>query len=365
MRILAWIEAASVTGPAKNLLEFGQLGRQFGVELNLATFRREGCSTNDDTFLRAAAAAGIHVSVLHESGPWDMRVVRGMRDLAEKIQPDIVQTHGNKSHLLMYLSRLGRRWPWVAFHHGYTRPTRKQQIYDLADFWSLPKAAMVITVTQAFERELRAVGVPAERIRILPNAVDFERMQEVWQPGKRGATYTVVSVGRLSLEKGHADLLEAAAIVMREAGEPVALQIAGEGPERNRLEALARQRGISLKLTGQVADVRPVLAAGDVFALPSHSEGSPNALLEAMAAGMPSVATAVGGVPETITDKVDGLLVEAANPARMAQALRWVLDNQQEAERMGAAARTRMERDFSPASRTKALFEHYRTVLRN
>ena len=87
--------------------------------------------------------------------------------------------------------------------------------------------------------------------------------------------------------------------------------------------------------------------------------------LAAMAAGMPSVATAVGGVPETITNKVDGLLVEAANPARMAQALRWVLDNQQEAERMGAAARTRMERDFSPTSRTKALFELYRTVLRN
>src|SRR5262249_56746103 len=100
------------------------------------------------------------------------------------------------------------------------------------------------------------------------------------------------------------------------------LVIVGDGPLRESLAGQARTLGVedSVRFEGTVADVRPVLAAMDVFVLPSRAEGMSNALLEAMAAGRPVVATAVGGNTEVVTDGETGLLVPPANPAAIARA---------------------------------------------
>jgi glycosyltransferase involved in cell wall biosynthesis len=111
----------------------------------------------------------------------------------------------------------------------------------------------------------------------------------------------IVSIGRLSREKGHDDLVHAIAGVREmDPGLKFKVLLVGDGPEREHLEATVADLRLSNEIlfVGHVSDVAPFYSIADVMALPSHSEGSPNVLLEAMAAGIPSVATEVGGVPE-------------------------------------------------------------------
>jgi glycosyltransferase involved in cell wall biosynthesis len=138
--------------------------------------------------------------------------------------------------------------------------------------------------------------------------------------------------------------------------------LVGDGPEREALIALARNKGVALTMAGQISDVAPYFAAADVFVLPSHSEGSPNVLLEAMAAGLPVVATAVGGVPDTVTDGEQALLVPAAQPQAMADAIRRLLTDGNLALRLGTSARERATAQFSPEARVRRIAEIYRRV---
>ena len=151
----------------------------------------------------------------------------------------------------------------------------------------------------------------------------------------------LLSVGRLSHEKGHADLIrEFPEILRRNKDIPLRLVLVGEGPERDRIEALCRQLGLTeaVTLTGQQDDVSPFYAIADVFVLPSHSEGSPNVLLEAMAAGVPVVATAVGGIPEIVTSERDGLLVRKKDGQDLADAITRLLTDKALRERLVGSA---------------------------
>jgi len=122
LRILALIEALSVTGPAKNLLGFGECVRAMRpclAELTIATFRR-GATPGADRFLEAAYAARIPVDVIPERAPFDTQHLPRLRAIVRERAPDLIQTHNTKSHFLVRLSGLWRERPWVAFHHGYT-----------------------------------------------------------------------------------------------------------------------------------------------------------------------------------------------------------------------------------------------------
>ena len=141
----------------------------------------------------------------------------------------------------------------------------------------------------------------------------------------------------LSREKSHRDLLAAFNhLCVTHPDIALKLIIVGDGPERARLEAAVEEYGLSERVvfTGQVSDVGLYYATADVFALPSQSEGSPNVVLEAMAAKLPIVATAVGGVPEILEDSETALLVPVNNPVAMAEAIARVLTETELAERI-------------------------------
>jgi glycosyltransferase involved in cell wall biosynthesis len=385
MRILALMEANSITGPAKNWLEFCVAGRSLDpplgpVEVTLATFRRPGQPASDD-FLDAVRANGIPCEILMQRNAYSS-VIGPLRQLADRVKPDLVQTHGVKSHFWVALSGLSPRVPWVAYHHGYTKPTRTQEFYNRLDRFSLRKAGAVITVTPAFVRELIAAGVPADRISIVANSirtdwasnVDPEKIAAIRaqlaasveprttaaKGTERSGRKVVLAVGRLSKEKAHSDLIEALALLK---DAPAQLLLVGDGPEREALTTLARSRGVSLTMAGHIRDAAPYFAIADVFVLPSHSEGSPNVLLEAMAAGLPIVATAVGGVPDAVTDGEQALLVPPAQPQAMAGAIKKLLTDQELAKRLAASARHRAAAQFSPEARGQRIAEICQRVL--
>jgi glycosyltransferase involved in cell wall biosynthesis len=376
VRILALMEAASVTGPAKNLIGFCRWlrsaeGERTRLRVTIATFDRNARVDESDSFAGAARAAGIETHVLRERHRFDPGVIGQLREIVANVAPDIIQTHNNKSHLLIKsLPGLRRQRLWFAFQHGDAYPDFRQRLYNQVDRLTLRSADRVVSVCQAFAPRLVAYGVRPERIRILHNAAVpiapapyAERVQLRAQLGIGDGAPVVLSIGRLSREKGHADLLRALAHLA--SNWPWRLVLVGMGPERAALEHLAQSLAVSERVVfaGFHADVTRFYGIADVFVLPSHTEGSPNVLLEAMMADVPIVASRAGGNPEIVLDETTGLLAPAGDPQALAAAIARLLADRDLASRLADAARVRAMREFSLDRYRRRLAGYYAEAL--
>jgi glycosyltransferase involved in cell wall biosynthesis len=192
--------------------------------------------------------------------------------------------------------------------------------------WALPHAARVVAVSRPLADEVIALGVARERVAIVMNGVD----RELFRPRDRAAARAelglpagplVLYVGNLKPEKGVLDLLAAWQLVSRRS--PAArLALAGGGPLRGQLDARAADLPSIHVVGAQPLDRIPVwMAAADVLCLPSHVEGTPNVVLEALASGRRVVATTVGGIPDLVPSRELGVLVSPRAPAALADAL--------------------------------------------
>jgi glycosyltransferase involved in cell wall biosynthesis len=378
MKLLAVIEASSVTGPAKNLIDFAKLARALPadqrIETSVATFEREADrQAGPNAFLEALDEAGIPSFTILQNSRLDRRGLTGLREAFRRFSPDIVQTHAQKGHFLLRLSGLHKQRPWVAFHHGYTRTYLRVRVYNQLDRWSLHGAARIVTVSDAFELQLRGLGIPHDRISVLHNAMDPNWMDGLADVSGLRASLgiaegerVVLTVGRLSQEKAHTDLVLAMQRLRELAPQaPARLVIVGEGPEKERIQQTARECGLadSVVFAGFVRDPRPFYAIAGVVVLSSHTEGSPNALLEAMAARVPVVATAVGGIPEIVQDGESALLVPSRQPAALASAIAETFADPALASRRAAAARAIIESRHSPGARAQFLAKLYRDLI--
>jgi glycosyltransferase involved in cell wall biosynthesis len=317
----------------------------------------------------------LDVYVIDERFRFDPQVIDEMRRVVKLVNPDLVQTHSVKSHFLLRLSGLSVDRPWIAFHHGYTDTDMKMRAYNQLDRWSLRFADRIVTVSRAFKKELEAVGVDSEKIRVVQNAVDQAQFRSAGAKeielvrrrlGADDGSRLILSVGRLSREKGHVDLVEAFAKLSR--SFPIVgtkLVIVGDGPERRTIENCAAAFGVQdqVVLTGQIRDVRPYYLLSDLLVLPSHSEGSPNVLLEAMAAGLPVVATRVGGVPEMVVHDSSALLVDPHRPDKMAASIAMLLADPDLGFRLAEAARRSVALHHSLSVRRRALTGIYRELV--
>jgi glycosyltransferase involved in cell wall biosynthesis len=206
-------------------------------------------------------------------------------------------------------------------------------------------AALVVANSQAAVRQLLAEGVSPRRIRLVPNGVDLPAFGA---PRVKRELRRVVTVANLRPEKGLDTLLDAVPHVL--AAHPEAeFVVAGDGPVAPALAAQARARGVADRVAflGRCDDVPALLAASDIFVLPSRSEALPNAVIEAMAAGLPVVASRVGGIPELITPGTNGQLVPPDDPRALSAAIVELMDHPSFAQALGQASRARTEREFS------------------
>jgi glycosyltransferase involved in cell wall biosynthesis len=234
--------------------------------------------------------------------------------------------------------------------------------------WLHRRATHVTAVSEAVAGTVVAFGVPRERITVIPNGVDMARFDGAGADrGALGAANgepVVGSVGCLAARKDYATLLDALAR-MAARGRRFHAALVGDGPERAALERQAGALGIGDRVTflGERPDIERLLPAMDVFVLSSREEGIPNALLEAMAAGRPSVATAVGGTPEVLEDGVTGWLVPPSDPQALSVAIEQTLADPEEAARRGAAARRAMLEHRSIDTMVRRHEEFYRRAV--
>lgn len=196
--------------------------------------------------------------------------------------------------------------------------------------WAAAQAQAIVTVSAALAERLRELGVPAEKISVVRNGVDITRFAPVERSEARARLGLppgplVVSVGNLVPEKGHEQVVDALSQM-----PDVRLLIVGDGPGRARLARRIETLGLSSRVTllpvQPQSELKWIYGAADVLALASGREGLPNVVLEALACGVPVVASRVGGVPEIITESVAGRLLDARTADAFATAIRAVLE---------------------------------------
>ena len=222
-------------------------------------------------------------------------------------------------------------------------------------------------MSEAVASQLRDdFGISASKIEVVHNGITTQSfahprsaaLRDTLTGGHRGPV--VLTVARLDQGKGHADLLDAARLV------PEALFVfVGDGPERASLESKARELGVADRIVflGERQDVPALLACADLFVLPSLSEGLPLSVLEAMAADVPVIATAIPGVDEVITHGRTGLLATPNAPASLASAILLICTRPEEGRVLASAAREHVRAAFSTERMVARVASVYEEVL--
>lgn len=340
-------------GPAGGLesvvqsLAVGQQRRGHAVRV-LAIVEEAG----DHPFAAPLRAAGVDVVTRALPARAYLQAWGAVARELDDFRPEVVHSHGYRSDLLDAEVARRRRIPTVTTLHGSSFLGGATRLWERLQILNLRRFRAVISVSRPLTAELLAAGVPRDRIHTIPNAWsgrepamrrgDARRVLGVNPPS---GVPLIGFVGRLIPVKNPGLLVESLA---RIADLPWEAVVVGDGPERAGLEEAAREAGVAprIRFAGAAARAADLQPAFDLFVLSSRSEGTPMVLFEAMAAGVPVVATSVGGVPDLVgTDR--GWLTPPGDPGAMADVLRAALTDRQEAEARAGRARAQLSGEYS------------------
>jgi len=317
----------------------------------------------DGPLAARAREAGLTTAALACRTSLDPRAGLALRRTVREAGADIVHLHtGRALTLAPYLPRSVVRV--VTRRMDY--PPRGATLYVR---WLYRQVDAVIAISAAVRAALISRGVPGARIEVVPSGVDVarfaagDRARARERLGIALQAQVIALVGVLVERKGQAVLLEALSRIAPGVPHLVCL-LAGAGPEGDRLMALAERLGLGdrVRFLGRVDDVAPVLAAADLVAAPSLAEGLGVAIIEAMAAGRAVVASAVGGIPESLRDGIEGVLVPPGDAPALASAIERCLADAGLRARLGAAGQARAAQfsTLAMASGTESIYERAR-----
>jgi glycosyltransferase involved in cell wall biosynthesis len=268
---------------------------------------------------------------------------------------DLIHTHGYRADVFGLAVAKYFGLPLVSTVHGFIGIDSRLRFYNSLDLRVLRLFTRVISVSDRMKEDLVHHGLSPQRVEVVTNAVpaapsherETQRRDARERLGIREDEFVFGYVGRLSEEKGVDYLLEAARRLLAER-DGFRVVVVGDGPRREELERAAADSGLGERIIfgGFQADTRPWYAAMDAFVLPSLTEGTPMALLEAMACGLPVIASRVGGVPAVITDGRNGLLVAPADAAALCDAMAAVVGDPSLRQTLSRQALESIERHY-------------------
>jgi glycosyltransferase involved in cell wall biosynthesis len=308
------------------------------------------CPPGTDPWRELSGRPGVRLHALapgKEPGLSDARDLRRLLGLVARA--DVVHAHASKAGFLTRVAAgvRGRRRVTVFTPHAWSFWAREQRsrLWLTLERRAAAWCRAIVAVADAERRAGLEAGVGSEdKYRVIRNGIDpaaFDRPRRV-VPGR------ILLVGRLAAQK-RPDVAIRALARLRERRPDAVLDVVAHGPLEREAAVLVAELGLGdrVRLLGKRDDVPDLLAQAECFLLTSDYEGCPYTVLEAMAAGVPVVATRVGGLPELVADDETGVLFEPGDPDAAANALDRVLGAPQHARRLGEAGRERVRREFS------------------
>ncbi len=362
MRIAHLVSGGDVAGGQLVALHVAMAARAAGHDVRFV-------APAAGTFTRIAAEEGFPVDVVRLGGALDLASLVRLARVLRRHRVDLVHTHVHFS--LNVLGRLAARLAGavvVAHMHieNVFRAGRGRRAQIALDNATARLCASFLAVSRSTRDALVRQGYPADRIVVVHNGVDAvpAAAAAAVRPGGVAAEATeVLHVGRLAPVKGQRELIEGLALLDR--ADVVAVLVGEDLEQGGAYAAELERRAAALDVGGRVVlagyrdDVPSLLAGCDLLALPSHVEGLPLVVLEAMAAGKPVVATRVGGTDELVVDGETGLLVEAGDVEGLARALAALADDPALRRRLGEAGRQRVVRQFATSTMVERVLAVY------
>lgn len=349
MRLLWLIDSLTVGGAESLVVPFA---RKYRGELTIVSMTTIGGNAIEEELRKD----GVTVINLQSRNLRDTAAFHRLIGLARARKFDLVHAHLTYAAIWGALLSRVTRIPCVATLHVAPPVAFRDRIKDRLMRFVLNRwAARVIAVSSALrEKYLAAGGIDADKLAVAHNGIEVERFHPAPTASKSAITVSVLRPG-----KGIEVLLDAVRLVPE-----ARFVIVGDGPMRAEWTALAQSLGVAdrIEWAGYRNDVHALLSGHGVFVLPSLDDAFPTVLLEAMASGLPVVATRVGGIPEIVEPGVTGMLVPANDAPALAQAIREVLGSDTSAMRV--AARKRAEERFSTEAWIARLEAIYGEVVR-
>lgn len=365
IRVAVVIAESRVSGLVRQLVE--SLDRLNGISctIHFAIVVRSDVDTGP--IAAELRSRGISFEVLREARALDFSIVSELELLFRAWGSDLIQTHGYKPNIIGLLIHRRLGLPWVAFYHGRTTSDIKVQLYHHINCHVMSRATAIVAVAHGVEGHLRKRD--RSRLRVIENAVvddqpTFRSREENRRHlGLQIHDRAVGFIGRLSPEKGP-DLFVSSFSMLASQLNNVKGVIVGDGPLRKELNQLVSRLGLedTVEFCGFVEEIGDIYSALDLVVISSRSEVFPNVLLEAVSAGVPVVATRVGGIPN-IAEGLDSIrLADPENAGALASAMADALDSQSDSTI--ETTRSLLRERFSKERRASEFLDLYRGILR-
>jgi glycosyltransferase involved in cell wall biosynthesis len=353
-RVLHLIDSGGLYGAERVVLALLQALATSEHSATLGCICEHGAE--DLPLAREALAKGIRIAKFPMRRGLSVKGIRAISHYVRENGIQIIHAHGYKADLFARLIRVPavRKMATV---HGWSKQDLgiKGKLYRLLDTAALKGMDKVIAVSGAIAHDLQSRSFAAEKVAVIHNGISVDTATATVDRtalrsrfGLRQSEFVIACVGRLANVKGHKYLVEAVDLLLKEYPD-CCLVIAGDGPLRPQIEAMIADRklGHRIRLVGFTADISGFLAMSDAFVLPSLSEGLPISLLEAMASGLPVIASAVGGICEVVTSPENGVLVPPADSAQLFGALEDLYQRPDRRKALGDAAIKLVRERFS------------------
>jgi glycosyltransferase involved in cell wall biosynthesis len=343
--IIAYLlqDTGSVYGAERATIDLASGLAARGHKVVILLIRETRLEQSSSKLEAAFREKGLEVVAVETAGRFSLSLIGRIRRLLKDKAVQVLHTVGYKADVHGLFAR--GRVPQVSTVHGWLfRDDSKEQFYGWLNLFALRRCARVIALSRHYEEYLLARGISRARLARIPSGLDLRGFPA--RPVRDGM-FVAGMMGRFSEEKNHTMLLRAAARI-RDERVTMNILIAGDGPLRPQVEGEMKRLDLGYIVTiRDYAEREDFLGRIDALVLCSRIENLPYSVLEAMASGLPVVATRVGGLPDLVDDDVTGYLVPTDDDAALAERLIALRKDQALRARLGIDARAKMERQFS------------------
>lgn len=369
MRIAVVIDSLRIGGAQRLVSTFASNASAYGITPVVIQLSEDSASVITETI----RSAGVEIVAMGASSLFNLKRLKQLRDFLEQEKIDLVQTHLYYSNILGTLAACRAGIPVIAtLHSTATQKGWKKPFLQMMEDHCLTKYATRILAVGNGVAEAHQGHYGTRTMDVIPNGIpqpepvqSHERERLRHEITGHGSKSIIVTVGRFARAKGYEDMIEAFSLLNKRNLNPVLLMVGTGGMVDTIKERIDDfQLTQSIVLAGERDDVPQLLASSDVYASSSHREGLPLAVLEAMMAGLPVVATSVGDIPNVVTDET-GVVVPPHQPEKLADALEDLLRNPKKRQAMGRAAQQRALNEYSVDAWMKKHIALYRDVLKS